>query len=436
MRNLIIIFTFLLLADMSYSKSYGLRESDKDWDFNFTLELNYMAVDHNAYIQLVGIPEITFGKQNIGLGFYFPFSFNRYYEIRQIEYNSTEAFISKLYYFQWGRKDKNPYFIKIAAIEDFTLGQGLLIQRYNNTMTQPEIRKLGVISRVKYKGIQFEGIMGDIFTQSVTGGRISVHLGDLLGTKKGILSTFEIGVSLISDFTPKRLNTVYVSNRYDHKITVNSDSSDSVFGYSVDLSMYFIRSSIIDFGAHAEFAKLSISGEGIAYGIQAAVSPEIVDLKFKFQMRHLMNSFEASYYNSFYDIYRSYKIDSSPNTSGNTGWYAEMSGLFYKKRLGFTLAYDEVINGSSRPHLYFKYFMQAIPKSLFLTIQYDQYSLGDQGILSLENLNSYFLFEALIRFNRYMEFGFSFRKGFIIENSGSELLKNLNTYTIHTKLMF
>jgi len=437
-KQTILIVLLITITHFTYAVPYGTRKTRKPVKFTGTAEVNYTVINHEPFTQILFIPELTIKKLNMGLGLYLPLEINYDNKIRTIEYNSMQAIYGKLYYLQYGFPNTAPLFAKISAVEDFTLGHGLILQRYSNTIIFPEVRKIGTEIEASVSGIHFKGIVGDISTQSVTGGRVSVNMGEVIKNQNSFISSLKIGITLVSDFNPKKRQLVVITNNYDHKIVLRENSSSALFAFGGDISLTLTpKNSVIELGVYGEFAKLNLAGEGVGYGLFGTLLSKSLGLNFKFQFRHLFNSFTPSYFDAYYTAYRSTKIDSINSQSAKMGWYAEIERSFYKDKLGFVVAYDETFNGAYKPHLYIKLYAHNVPKRVNLTLRYDRFNFQNASdLVKLENLESLFLAEFFYRLTRNIEMGIAYRKGFIREEAPSETLSNLVNITIFTKVLF
>ncbi len=428
---------FSLFVTISYSKPYGLRKTNKDIQFDGTAEINYRVINHEPFSQLVVIPELTFGKADLGFGLYLPFSLSRDLEPRTVGYNSTQGLLGHIYYIQYAEEGKDPVSVKVSPIDDYSLGYGLILQRYSNELFSPEIRKLGLQVSFTHSGVYFRGLIGDLSTQSVSGGRLSFKLGELASAQSGILNRIELGITFVTDLNPKSRDIIEVNSFVDHRIVRERGSSSSVVIYGADFSLMLLKSSWLDLSLYGEFAKINLSGEGIGYGVLGNVLPKSLGIKYKFQFRHFFNSFSPSYFNTFYDAFRSSKIDSINNQRATLGWYAELSRSFYKDKLGISVAYDQIFKGAFNPHLFLKFYTHNLPKRFYFTLRYDRFNFTNTGqLIDVENLDSRLLIELLYGLTQNIEFGFSYRKGFTIEKDLSETRLKLVTITIFTKVFF
>ena len=227
-----------------------------------------------------------------------------------------------------------------------------------------------------------------------------------------------------------------IDNHANHIIIQKETSGDSVFEYGLDLSMFIIENKYAKFGLLTEFAKINIAGEGVGYGILGTLFPESFGLDYKFQLRHLFNSFIPTYFDSYYDAFRSIRAKSVINYPAKMAWYGEFSKYFDKK-MGISLAYDEIFDGYYRPHIYIKFFSYEVLKRFNVTLKYDRFGFEKLKHLSnVENLDSLFHFEMLYGITKHVEVGVSYRKGFIIVEDPDEYLKKLVDIRVHTSVLF
>ena len=121
----------------------------------FTGSMGSVTVDGQQWYRLAFRPDIPIG--NWGLAFDIELfmdasgSFNR----RGWEFdNSTQVldtFLRKLYYVRYGRPDKDTY-VRVGALDNITLGYGLIVDNYTNTLEYPGIKKTGMQVQLKNVG--------------------------------------------------------------------------------------------------------------------------------------------------------------------------------------------------------------------------------------------------------------------------------------------
>ncbi len=111
--------------------------------------------------------------------------------------NSTETLdtiLRKIYYVRFG-KPRDPLFFKVGALDRVTLGYGLIVDRYRNTLHYPGIKKTGVLfqTRTWPGGVTIEGVINNLqdFQQG----------GALVGARaaRDVVDKLEVGLTFVID---------------------------------------------------------------------------------------------------------------------------------------------------------------------------------------------------------------------------------------------
>ena len=435
-RTIILLILILAVTDL-FARVPETRKTEKSFDWFATLEFNYSLLQNEPFYQLVLIPEFTVKNIDLGFGFYVPLGIDKYNDIQTIDYNSKHSIYDKLYYLQYGYEDKSPVYVKLSQIEEYSLGYGFLVHRYSNAITYPEIRKLGALVKVNYAGIGFEGILGDVSTQSVLGGRLSVSIGELISSNSSFLKSIMIGGSFVSDIHPKNRDVVLVRSYVDREIVHIEEDSESLFMYGGDISLVFLDESFLKSGIYSEFGAMNLAGYGVGYGVFGTINPSFVGLDYRFQFRHLVNSFTPAYFNARYDVIRSSKIDRVGKSTATLGWFLEVSKSIHKKLFVISVAYDETFSGTHNPHMYVKISSEHTKRRFRLSIQYNRFDFtGMDKLFKLYALKeSLFLVDLSWGVTEYAEFAVSFREGLIREIDPLEETRSLSNIVIYTKIM-
>ena len=94
--------------------------------------------------------------------------------------NSKNSIIDKIYYVRYGKKWE-PFYFQVGALENVTIGQGILVNRYSNTILYPQLRKVGMELKFKAYGLDFYGFTNDFKENlGLAGFRVSKKLMHLL----------------------------------------------------------------------------------------------------------------------------------------------------------------------------------------------------------------------------------------------------------------
>jgi hypothetical protein len=165
----------------------------------FTGSMGSVTVDGQQWYRLAFRPDIPIG--NWGLAFDIELfmdasgSFNR----RGWEFdNSTQVldtFLRKLYYVRYGRPDKDTY-VRVGALDNITLGYGLIVDNYTNMLEYPGIKKTGMQVQLKNVGgynVGLEGFVNNFQDFQEDGGLVGLRVSTKTASK------LELGVTYVVD---------------------------------------------------------------------------------------------------------------------------------------------------------------------------------------------------------------------------------------------
>jgi len=140
--------------------------------FSMGLGVGSVTIDGVIYNQLAFRPEFTFGKLGIGLDvvLYIDNDGN----FRNEEWDEASDIMDKFLYIRWGEK-KDPFWIKVGALENVTLGYGGLLAGYSNMMEFPSVRRVGLNTGVKFGNIGTELFLANVKDMARGGGLIGLR---------------------------------------------------------------------------------------------------------------------------------------------------------------------------------------------------------------------------------------------------------------------
>ncbi len=162
--------------------------SEKNW--NMGLGIGSVTIDGQIYNQIALRPELQFGKLGVGLDLYF--YLDEAGNIRQDDWDEFSDYLNKIYYVRWGRQG-DPFFFRAGALDYATLGYGILMSGYSNTIEYPQVRNIGLHTGMKYDRMGWEILVADIKEISGPGliaGRLTYDL----------FSKFRLGGTFVADF--------------------------------------------------------------------------------------------------------------------------------------------------------------------------------------------------------------------------------------------
>ena len=167
------------------------EKSEPMFGENLKMNAGFGAVtlDGNLYNQIALRPDFSLGKLGIGLDvvLYLDQDGN----IRKDDWNEFSDFFDKIMYVRWA-KQGDPFFVRAGTIENTTLGYGLIMNEYSNSIEYPDVKKLGLHTGISKGDVGIELMISDIKGNSgLMGLRGTYNIGKL-----------KFGGSWISDFNP------------------------------------------------------------------------------------------------------------------------------------------------------------------------------------------------------------------------------------------
>ena len=110
-----------------------------------------VTINGEIYNHIAIRPEIPIGKMGIGLDMYIYFNDEGIYEGNwnfDTAGDTYKTIIDKLYYVRWAQPGE-PLYFRVGALEQVSLGYGILVRNYSNTMQYPGIKRIGLDYRMQ-----------------------------------------------------------------------------------------------------------------------------------------------------------------------------------------------------------------------------------------------------------------------------------------------
>ncbi len=152
-----------------------------------------VTMDGKIWNQIALRPVVPIGKFGVALDMVIYMDDQGNIRKEDWDFSSPEAgfntIIDKIYYIRYGRPG-DPVYARIGALDNVTLGYGILLSGYANTMEYPQDKKVGLDLRLKRSRMSLQGMTSDIN-----------ELGGLVGVRveSPMLFGVPIGVSLVAD---------------------------------------------------------------------------------------------------------------------------------------------------------------------------------------------------------------------------------------------
>ncbi len=276
--------------------------------FDGGMGLNW--IDGELYYTFHLRPEIALG--NFGVGLDLTFDINRNGNIRKENFNSITDYLSIIRYVRYGVKN-DPVYIKLGALDYYTLGHGSIISLYNNSPSY-DARKIGLVTDIDFGNFGFESIYSDFAQAGIVG--IRGYVRPLKFSSAGeipIIGNFEVGATYAGDFNR---NAGIISGHFDR--TANKFISDNNKGVmnivGLDAGLPIISTGMLKTVLYADYSKIINFGSGVATGIMVNLNGlGLVNASVKLERRFNNKRYIASYFNSLYELQR-FQVDTASGT--------------------------------------------------------------------------------------------------------------------------
>ncbi|MCX7026315.1 MAG: hypothetical protein NT061_02225 [Spirochaetes bacterium] len=282
-------------------------------------------------------PDLAIGKFGVGLDLtirfqLYPTSSSNPLAIYSPDWIPTgsktifDVYLPKILYVRYGLKGIDPLYAKLGSINDFTLGNGLIISDYSNMHFLPDLRLFGLqagvdgsLFKVPYFGLDL--LTGNLAKLDVVGGRFYLRPLGFMGDS--ILGRLQLGGTGVVDRAPYLYNTG------------SSGTASLIYEIGADITDPLITGGVFSLTAYVEGAKEMNSAMGAAGGIRGKL---ISLIDYGAQVNYFQAGFIPSYFDANYDFYRPKRYDYIMATSPGgyvPGWQANLGFDLFSQKFTF-----------------------------------------------------------------------------------------------------
>jgi len=269
-------------------------------------------------------PDVSIG--NYGIGLDLQLDFNKEGKIRTEDFRTFADYVRIIRYARYGVKN-DPLFIKLGALDYYTLGDGSIMYNYNNSPSF-DARRTGLVFDVDFGNFGFESIYSSFGEAGVVG--IRGHVKPLKYTSLGsipIIGNLEVGGTFAGDFNK---NAAVINGTYN-KVTNTFDKTTSYGSMQIvgfDIGLPILSNSILGLKIYSDFSQIINFGNGIATGVKADFNGiGIITASAKLERRFNNGQYIPGYFNSFYEIERFRVETSSTGTENFTSKARELASI-------------------------------------------------------------------------------------------------------------
>jgi len=291
-------------------------------------------------------PELNLGK--VGVGFDLPIYFNiESGELYSDEFKNGSGILRLISYVRYGRKKKDPVFIKIGQLRGESIGYGSLLNNYNNSPSF-EKRKVGISYdfRIK-KVVGIEGLYSDFNLESFNLFAIRPYVRPFGASGIPVLKTLDFGFSYISDKDR--------TNRFGDDTGKNELLSDGMKAYGFDMGITFINSNFINLTGYTHFSKLAKiksdslaryhqaippaqgygAGKGMGIGVNANMNVvgNFFRLNSRIERLWYTDNYLPQFFDAHYEINKDAKIAALGDAKNKQGIYGSLTASLMDKVL-------------------------------------------------------------------------------------------------------
>jgi len=139
--------------------------------------IGMVVINGKVYQQFGLRPDIPLGKFGVGLDFTFRLDENGVF--KDNEWDDGRDYLEKIYYLRYGLPG-DPFYLRVGALDNVTLGYGLIMRRYCNTIQYPEVKRIGAYSEGEASSIGWQATinnLGELDEPGLMAGRVSYNTG-------------------------------------------------------------------------------------------------------------------------------------------------------------------------------------------------------------------------------------------------------------------
>ena len=196
LRRMTFVAALAIALPLSSALAQDAGEVEATAESGRSIAFGSTTVDGEQWQRIAFRPEIPIGKFAVALDFELFFNSEGGLSNRGWEFGSSSEIANtlyrKIYYIRYG-KPGDPLYARVGALDDVTIGFGMLMSGYRNTLDYPGEKNLGLQFQSDTNGLRIEGMLSN-FRDMGTGGPV---VG--LRVAKPLAGRFEIGASVVYD---------------------------------------------------------------------------------------------------------------------------------------------------------------------------------------------------------------------------------------------
>lgn len=310
----------------------------------FSAAFGYARIGGQNYAGVRLNPELKLGK--VGIGFDIPVYFNLDGgDFYTDEFKDGTGVLRMISYLRYGRKKKDPVYIKVGQLAGEQIGYGGLVNNYNNSVSF-EKRKTGIsydICVKKTYGV--EGMYSDFNTGSFNLFAIRPYVRPFGASDIPVVKTLDMGFTYVADKDKTK--------RFDESKDINHFLEDGMKAWSVDMGLTLVNSSVFNLSGYAHYSQLrkvesdslksyfaasetlTSYDKGTGMGIGLNANMKIIGNLFKLNARierlWYSDNYMPQFFDAMYELNKDAKIKRLGNAEKQEGIYASLNASILDK---------------------------------------------------------------------------------------------------------
>lgn len=338
--------------------------------FGAAVGIGIVHIDGQSWFQITGRPELTLFDDMLGIGLDLTFEVDGKGNIREENWNNAKALATKLWYARWGHKGDAPLYTRIGSIDSYDIGHGTLMNRFNNTIFYPNIKKMGLIFDLDLDYVGLESIFNDItipdMVYTIAGARLYIRPIRWFA-EVPVFDGLHIGGSFIIDRRPFDVDYLEKivnddgdeETKIEHRsvyeelilatpgVDIGDIEKKNLIAWGVDLGLPILDNFAIRLTLYADFNMILNYDWGVHWGFEGSINPDFLDLGYGFEVRHFYGGYMPRYFDYQYEANHAQKLvnlhlQSMEDKSIRTGWMFNLYRIFMEGLIGIQLSMEGV----------------------------------------------------------------------------------------------
>ncbi len=158
MKRQLFILMIILLPVASWAQ-FGMNPPEDTDKVSGGAQLGSVTADGKTWSQFGFRMDLPIWK--FGLGLDLQVLLDAEGNIREADWDEWQDYLDKIYYVRFGKKNKDPFYVKFGSLDYATIGYGNIVDRYTNMIEYPTYRRWGMEMALKGEKLGFEMLLND-----------------------------------------------------------------------------------------------------------------------------------------------------------------------------------------------------------------------------------------------------------------------------------